>query len=104
MADIMVGAEPLSVTIDKIYTAVYKKYNVTKEDILSQKRNKEIAEARHICVYLIREITEMSYPNIGKIFGRDHATIMSSYDKISKKLTDPVFNVDIEDLIHEITN
>ena len=104
MADIMVGAEPLSVTIDKIYTAVYKKYNVTKEDILSQKRNKEIAEARHICVYLIREITEMSYPNIGKIFGRDHATIMSSYDKISKKLTDPLFNMDIEDLIHEITN
>ena len=45
----------------------------------------------------------MSYPNIGKIFGRDHSTIMASYDKVSKKLTDPLFNMEIEDLIHEIT-
>ena len=103
MADIMVGAEPINVTIDKIYTAVYKRYNVKKEDILSQKRNKEIAEARHVCVYLMKEITEMSYPNIGKILDRDHTTIMASYEKVSKRLTDPVFNMDISDLIQEIT-
>ena len=101
--ELLGGAEPLSVTIEKIYTAVQKKYGIRKEDILGQKRNKEIAEARHICVYLIREITEISYPQIGKIFGRDHATVISSYDKVSKKLNDPMFNVEIKSIISEIT-
>lgn len=103
LSELLGGAEPLNVTIDKIYTAVYKKYNVKKEDILGVKRNKEIAEARHIAIYLIRQITEMSYPNIGKLFGKDHATIMSSYDKIKKKLTDPIFNIEIDELIKEVT-
>ena len=101
--ELLGGAEPLSVTIEKIYTAVQKKYGIRKEDILGQKRNKEIAEARHICVYLIREITEISYPQIGKIFGRDHATVISSYDKVSKKLNDPMFNVEIKSIISEVT-
>ena len=101
--ELLGGAEPLSVTIEKNYTAVQKKYGIRKEDILGQKRNKEIAEARHICVYLIREITEISYPQIGKIFGRDHATVISSYDKVSKKLNDPMFNVEIKSIISEIT-
>ena len=101
--ELLGGAEPLSVTIEKIYTAVQKKYGIRKEDILGQKRNKEIAEARHICVYLIREITEISYPQIGKIFNRDHATIISSYDKVSKRLADPMFNVEIKSIISEIT-
>lgn len=101
--ELLGGAEPLSVTIEKIYTAVQKKYGIRKEDILGQKRNKEIAEARHICIYLIREITEISYPQIGKIFSRDHATVISSYDKVSKKLNDPMFNVEIKTIISEVT-
>ena len=104
LSELLIGVEPINVTIDKIYTAVFKKYGIKKEDILGQKRNKEIANARHICVYLIREITEMSFPNIGKIFGgRDHATIMSSYNKISRSLSDPMLDIEIKELLHEIT-
>ena len=101
--ELLGGEEPLSVTIEKVFAAVQKKYGIRKEDILGQKRNKEIAEARHICVYLVREITEISYPHIGKIFTRDHATIISSYEKVSKKLSDPMFNVEIKSIISEIT-
>ncbi len=103
ISELLGGAEPVSVTVEKIYSAVYKKYDIKKEDLLSQKRNKEIADARHIAIYLIREITEMSYPNIGKLFDRDHATIISSYSKIQRKITDPVFNVEIKELIHDVT-
>ena len=103
ISELLGGAEPVNVTIEKIYSAVYKKYNIKKEDILGQKRNKDIAEARHICIYLIREITEISFPNIGKIFGRDHSTIMFSYEKISKRRTDPIFNVEINEIIKEVT-
>ncbi|MBO5415277.1 MAG: chromosomal replication initiator protein DnaA [Clostridia bacterium] len=104
LSELLGGAEPVNVTVDKIFTAVFKKYGVNKEDIIGQKRNKEIAAARHISIYLIRTITEMSFPNIGKIFNRDHATIIASYDKIEKKVfTDPVFNIEITELTREIT-
>ena len=46
----------------------------------------------------------MSFPNIGKIFGRDHSTVMSSIETVEKRLrSDTVFNVEINELIKEIT-
>lgn len=104
LSEFLVGVEPINVTIDKIYTAVFKKYGIKKEDIVGQKRNKEIAHARHVAIYLVREITEMSQDNIGKVFGgRDHSTIISSCNKITKMLSDPIFDLEIKELIHEIT-
>ncbi len=104
ISELLGGAEPVNVTVDKIFTAVFKKYSIKKEDIIGQKRNKEIAAARHISIYLIKAITEMSFPNIGKIFNRDHSTIIASYDKIEKKVfSDPVFNIEIMELTREIT-
>lgn len=105
LSELLGGAEPINVTVDKIFTAVFKQYGVKKEDIIGPKRNKEIAHARHIAIYLARNITEMSFPNIGKIFGgRDHATVMFSFDKIDKKIhTDPAFNIEIMEITKEIT-
>ncbi len=87
LSDILGNSEPISVTIDKIFAAVYNKFGVKREEIVGQRRNKEIVNARHIAVYLVRNITEMSLPNIGKIFNRDHTTIMSSIEIVQKRLT-----------------
>ena len=104
LAELLGGEEPVNVTVEKIFASVYQKFNVPKEDIIGQKRNKEIAEARHICVYLIREIIGMSYPNIGTVINRDHATILASYDKIRKKMiADPIFSIEVNEIIKEIT-
>ena len=105
LTDLMGDAEPLEVTIDKIFAAVVKKYNISREEIVGQKRTKEIATARHISVYLIREITELSLPRIGKIFGgRDHATALSSYNWVKTRIVqDPIFASDIDLLKKEIT-
>ena len=103
ISDLLGDAEPLSVTIDKIFAAIFKKYNIPKEEVVGKKRNKEIAIARHVAVYLIREITEMSLPNIGKIFDRDHSTAMSSIDWVKRRITtDPLFEADIDNLRKEI--
>ena len=103
IADMLGDAEPLNVTIDKIFSAVCKKYNVTKEELTGKKRTKEIVKARHIAIYLIRQITEISLPNIGKIFERDHATIMASIDVVKKHIAaDPLFAGDIETLRQEV--
>ena len=46
----------------------------------------------------------MSLPNIGKIFNRDHSTVLTSYEKIEKRVfADPVFNIEIMELSREIT-
>ena len=103
ITDLLGGAEPVVVTVEKIFSAVYKKYNIPKEEIVGKKRSKEIAFSRHVSIYLIRKITEMSLPNIGKIFERDHSTIMSSIDIIEKKLhTDSMFENELADIEKDI--
>ncbi len=97
------GAEPVNVTVDKIFAAVYNKYGISREDIVGAKRNKEIAAARHITIYLIRQITEMSLPNIGKIFNRDHATIMASVKAVEKRVgTEPGFPSELSELQKDV--
>ena len=80
---------------------------VSKEDILGKKRSKEIADARHISIFLIRELTDMSYPSISKIFEKDHSTIMHSYDKMKKKVEEgegsSQISLEISELKKEIT-
>ena len=65
-------------TIDKIFELISRKYGVSEEDIRSKKRNDNIAKARHLCIYLIRHLTELSLSDIGKLFSRDHATVIAS--------------------------
>ncbi|MBO5702176.1 MAG: chromosomal replication initiator protein DnaA [Clostridia bacterium] len=104
IADLLGGEEPVSVTVDKIFSAVYKKYGITKEDLIGKNRSREIAQARHVAIYLIRKITEMSLPNIGKIFNRDHTTALASFETIEKRVkTDAILTLDIGEMTKEVT-
>ncbi len=99
LSELLGGAEPISVTVDKIFGVVYHKYGISKEELISPKRNKEIAAARHVCIFLIREMTEMSFPNIAKIFNRDHSTIITSYNmSLSRYQLDSVFTMEMDDM------
>ena len=89
--------------IDLINRFIFIEVKEKEDELTGKKRSKEIANARHVTIYLIRKITEMSFPNIGKIFNRDHATIISSFDKIQKKVhADPVFNIEIMELSRDL--
>ena len=103
LAELLGGAEPVSVTVEKIFSAVYNKYGITKEDLVSPKRNKEIAAARHICIFLIRELTEMSFPNIAKAFKRDHSTIITSYNMTQSRYNlDSLFTIEMDEIKKEL--
>lgn len=103
ITDLLGDTEPLNVTIDKIFAAVFKKYNISKEDVIGKKRNKEIAQARHIATYLIREVTEISFPNLGKVINKDSSTVQSSCNIIkSRMIREPLFAAEIENVIKEI--
>ena len=74
-------------TPEKIISVVCDYFNVSNQDIIGKKKNKEIVEPRMLAIYLISELLSLPLVNIGKIFGgRDHTTIMHSRDKISEEL------------------
>ncbi|MCI6858115.1 MAG: chromosomal replication initiator protein DnaA [Eubacterium sp.] len=73
------------ITPQLIMEVVAEHYNITVSDILSKKKNKEIANPRQICMYLARKYTDYSLQSIGKAMGnRDHSTILHGHDKINK--------------------
>ncbi len=69
----------------QILDVVSKFYRIPVEDIRGTSRKAPIALARHVAVYLTREVTQGSWKHIGHQFGdRDHTSMMHAYEKISK--------------------
>ncbi len=105
VSDLLDGQIPTESMINRCFNAIFTKYGVTKDELTGQKRTKEIVGARHIAIYLIRNTVEMSLPNIGKIFNRDHTTMMSSIENVEKRMkTDKSFKREIEELKKQIAN
>jgi len=78
------------ITVEYISETVADHFGITVQDLLSSKRNSNIAFPRHICMYLCREITGKSLAEIGSRLGkRHHSTILHSIELIEKKLKDP---------------
>ena len=75
------------VTIESIKTAVSKHYGITIKEIDSGKRSRNLAFPRQIAMYLCKEMTDNSLPQIGKAFGgRDHTTVLHACKKISSSI------------------
>ena len=74
-------------TPDDIIRETANFYQISVEDIKGQKRNKNIAMARHVSIYLIRTLTNLSLNDIGTLYeDRNHGTIYTSVQKIEKKM------------------
>ncbi len=99
MDEIKEGLSP-----DMVIDTVCKYFNISKNDIIGKKKNKEIVEPRMICIYLICELLDLPLVAIGKKFGdRDHTTIMHARDKITEQIKTnnkiKVYITDIKDLL-----
>lgn len=85
--DITSENEPIPVIFDKVLKEVSHEFGVSEEDILSKKRVENVTFARQIAMHIMREITDLSLPEIGQHFnGRDHSTVHHSIRKIETKL------------------
>lgn len=74
-----------AITTSLIIDTVCSFYKISKSDILSKKRNKELVEPRQICAYLMTELMSIPLVTVGQaIGGRDHATVIHSREKISE--------------------
>ncbi len=88
----LLGGSWRHVDVEDIARAVSKAFNATVEDILSTRRHKSIALPRHVAMYLARELTSLSWKEIGARFGRhNHTGALFAWQKIQGLLpSDPV--------------
>jgi len=89
-------------TIQNILKTVASYYDIKVSDIKSKRRTREISTTRQIAMYLCREHTKFSLPEIGKQFGgKDHTTVIFSHKKISNNVKE---NNDLKSSIQDILN
>ncbi len=96
--------KPKLITVDLIQNIVATHFNVSVDDLHAKKKTKEIVYPRQIAMYLCRELTRTSLPQIANFFGkRDHTTVMHAYEKIKNSMEeDPELNQTIQDLTEKI--
>jgi chromosomal replication initiator protein len=76
-------------TIDDIQRRVCEFYQIKVSEMLSSKRTKNITKPRHVAMYLSKNMTTKSLPEIGKSFGgKDHTSVLHSVRKIAKQIQD----------------
>ena len=94
------SGERKPVTPEALIKKVAAFYQVSEADIISARRNREVAKARQVAMYLIREINHLSTTRIGELFGgRDHSTVMYACDKVAEQiLTDVQLQADVAKL------
>jgi chromosomal replication initiator protein len=83
LRDLVRQREPKRVKIEEIQRVVAKHYQVSRADMLSQRRTKNVVLPRQIAMYLAKVLTPRSLPDIGRRFsGRDHTTVLHAVRKI----------------------
>jgi chromosomal replication initiator protein len=88
------------ISIDSVVKLVSDYYNLDEQVIYEKTRRKEIVRARQIIMFVLREDFNESYPSIGaKLGGKDHTTVIHSYEKIKGELVhDPHLIKELEDI------
>ena len=104
--DIATDTRPVSAVVEEIIEEIADKYDTTKEDITSEKRDANIKNARNEAIYIIREVTGVSLENIGSYFGgKKHSTIKHSIDMVEERIKkDPTYKSSVHSLINNFRN
>ncbi len=102
----IVAIEPKVVTVSDVMDKVTKHYNLPEKALVAQNRSREIAQARHIAIYLSKQLTNASLAEIGMKMGkRTHATILHSIAIIKEQMEfDPVLRQQIHKLESSLTH
>ncbi|TKB59424.1 MAG: chromosomal replication initiator protein DnaA [Nitrospira sp.] len=100
----LIGTKKKIVSMDDIQETVGARFHVKIADLKSRRRSKTLVHPRQIAMYLCRELTDSSYPEIGRQFGgKDHTTIIHACKQVIKaKDNDSVFCATLESLKEQI--
>jgi chromosomal replication initiator protein len=99
------GIEPRRIKIEDILRIVSRHYGVSRSDILSERRHRSVVWPRQIGMYLAKQLTSRSLPEIGRRFGnRDHTTVLHAIRKVDGQLTgDNRLKDEIEELKKQLS-
>ena len=102
--DLVLGIEPKRIKVEDILRIVSRHFAVSKADILSDRRHRSVVRPRQIGMYLAKQLTSRSLPEIGRRFGnRDHTTVLHAIRKIDKEIGDnPHLKEEIEELKRQL--
>ena len=85
--DLVQGSEPRRIKIEDILRIISRHFGVSKSDLISQRRHRSVVWPRQIGMYLAKQLTARSLPEIGRRFGgRDHTTVLHAIRKIEGEL------------------
>ncbi|MFA6130361.1 MAG: chromosomal replication initiator protein DnaA [Candidatus Omnitrophota bacterium] len=92
------------ITVDFIQRCVAEEFGVSLPELKTKRRNKQVVLPRQVAMYLSRELTDLSLPEIGELFnGKDHTTVLHSYKKIKEDLhANPELKERVEKVIQVI--
>jgi len=84
LADSISATKPRQITAAYIIERTAEMFGLQVEQLRGKSRTRDLVHARQVGMYVCRELTDLSYPQIGKEFGgRDHTTVIHAYDKIA---------------------
>jgi chromosomal replication initiator protein len=100
LADLLRANAPRQITIEEIQRKVAEFYSIRMLDMTSARRARAIARPRQVAMFLAKQLTTRSLPEIGRKFGnRDHTTVMHACSRIAElSEADPAFGADVENL------
>jgi chromosomal replication initiator protein len=92
------------ITVDDIQKAVAEHYGLKQADLLCERRTRAVARPRHAAMYLAKQLTTRSYPDIGRRFGgRDHTTVLHAVKRIEAlKNEDVVLAADLDAITRKL--
>jgi chromosomal replication initiator protein len=103
LKDILPKVYQHQVTIEMVQAEVGRQFGLHVNDLRGNRRTQDVTYARHIAMYLSRELTEASLPEIGRRFGgRHHTTVLHAVDKIERQLKDG-HDPQLQDLVELIS-
>jgi chromosomal replication initiator protein len=87
LGDLLTARQPRPITPAVILEATSKMFGIPVEEITGKKRQRPLVAARQVAMYVVRELTDLSYPAIAREFGgRDHTTVIHAVEKISAQM------------------
>ena len=105
LRDIIDNHKEVTITVPLIVEVIASHFGFEADELLSQKRNKDIAYSRQIAMYLCRQMTDLSLQQIGKELGnRDHTTVRHGIEKITEDLKNSQFLQDTIDVLQKKIN
>lgn len=105
LKDLVSESKNRELSVELIQEVVANYYNLSVDDLKSQRRTRNVALPRQIAMYLSRSLTSTSLPKIGEEFNKDHTTVMHAYSKIHEAVaSDASLKTTVDNITKKLSN